>query len=180
MNRNLSYTHFIGVLPPEDISLILQDCRTYMNRTYGCKSGHRTPLHVTLIPPFVFDSTEDLISVLNTIYFKEFTARIDNFRCFGERTIYARVIEDKKWLFLRDQVFDAVCAAFPSVLKKDNRPFRPHITVANRDIPQGCLCKALGKLENVSLKESFSVNNITLFEFKEGRWTAVFSKSSLN
>lgn len=174
MNRNISYTHFIGVLPPEDISLILQDCRTYMNRTYGCKSGHRTPLHVTLIPPFVLPppyTTEDLKAVLKDISFKEFTARIDNFRCFGDRTIYARVIDDKKWVFLRDQVFDAVDTAFPSVLRKDNRPFRPHITVANRDIPQGCLCKALGKLENVSLKETFNVDNITLFEFKNGKWT---------
>ena len=45
-------THFIGVLTPEDITLTLEDCRRYMNEAYGCRSGHLTPIHVTLIPPF--------------------------------------------------------------------------------------------------------------------------------
>ena len=58
-NRNNRYssnfpqqTHFIGILLPEDITLTLEDCRRYMREAYGCKSGHATPIHVTLIPPF--------------------------------------------------------------------------------------------------------------------------------
>ena len=56
-------THFIGVLLPDDLTLTLEDCRRYMNRTYGCRSGHGTPIHVTLVPPFRLQeeySTEDL------------------------------------------------------------------------------------------------------------------------
>ena len=45
-------THFIGALLPEDLTLTLQDCRRYMNEAYGCKKGHGTPIHVTLVPPF--------------------------------------------------------------------------------------------------------------------------------
>ena len=59
-------THFIGVLLPEDITLTLEDCRRYMRESYGCKSGHRTPIHVTLVPPFRLQeeySTEDLPNV---------------------------------------------------------------------------------------------------------------------
>ena len=55
--------HFIGVLASEDITATLEDCRRYMNEAYGCKSGHATPIHVTLIPPFRLPedySTEDL------------------------------------------------------------------------------------------------------------------------
>jgi hypothetical protein len=51
-NNFTQQTHFIGVLLPEDITLTLEDCRRYMNQAYGCKSGHKTPIHVTLIPPF--------------------------------------------------------------------------------------------------------------------------------
>ena len=60
-------THFIGVLLPEDITLTLEDCRRYMNEVYGCKSGHGTPIHVTLVPPFKLPeeySTADLISTI--------------------------------------------------------------------------------------------------------------------
>ena len=59
----IQQTHFIGVLVPEDIRATLEDCRRYMNEAYGCKSGHRTPIHVTLVPPFHLPeefSTKDL------------------------------------------------------------------------------------------------------------------------
>ena len=51
-NNFTQQTHFIGVLLPEDITLTLEDCRRYMREAYGCKSGHGTPIHVTLVPPF--------------------------------------------------------------------------------------------------------------------------------
>ncbi len=64
-------THFIGVLTPEDITATLEDCRRYMNEAYGCRSGHSTPIHVTLVPPFRLSpeySTEDL-AIENTMPF---------------------------------------------------------------------------------------------------------------
>ena len=95
-------THFIGVLTPEDITLTLEDCRRYMNEAYGCRSGHLTPIHVTLIPPFRLSeeySTEDL----------------------------TKVEKDEKWTVLRDAVYSAVIKAAPGCIKKDQRPFTPHL-----------------------------------------------------
>ena len=66
-NKIPQQTHFIGVLLPENITLTLEDCRRYMNEVYGCKSGHGTPIHVTLVPPFRLQeeySSADLISVI--------------------------------------------------------------------------------------------------------------------
>ena len=45
-------THFIGVLLPDNLTRAVEEYRRYMNRTYGCRSGHATPVHVTLVPPF--------------------------------------------------------------------------------------------------------------------------------
>lgn len=179
MNNNARpYTHFIGVLVPEDLSLVLEDCRSYMRSRYGCISGQRTPLHVTIVPPFVLNpsySTEDLSEVLNSIFFKEFTAHVESFGSFGERTLYARVIEDKSWDELRNTVFHSVSRVFPDTLKKDHRAFHPHITIANRDIPNGALYEALMRLNGVPLSEVFTVKKLTLFEFKNGRWEQVFN-----
>lgn len=66
-NNFTQQTHFIGVLLPEDITLTLEDCRRYMREAYGCKSGHGTPVHVTLVPPFRLQeeySTEDLVRAI--------------------------------------------------------------------------------------------------------------------
>ena len=51
-NPSIRQTHFIGVLLPDELTRMLEECRRYMNRLYGCMSGHATPVHITLVPPF--------------------------------------------------------------------------------------------------------------------------------
>ena len=169
-------THFIGVILPEDLTLTLEDCRRYMREAYGCKSGHSTPLHVTLIPPFILPdeyTTQDLADAIEgEIMSGEagFISHIDNFDAFGDRTLFAKVSADEKWTRLRDAVYSAVMKAAPGCIKKDSRPFTPHISVSNRDIPEGVMTDALKIMNELDLVEDFPVDNITIFERKNGRW----------
>ena len=171
-------THFIGVLLPEDITITLEDCRRYMNEVYGCTSGHGTPIHVTLIPPFSLQedySTDDLISAIEKEVLPKglgFTAHIDNFDAFGDRTLFANVLAGDAWTKLRDKTVQAILNACPSCTKKDRRPFQPHATVANRDIPAGVMAKAIQVMNELNLAEDFLVDNITIFERKGNRWEA--------
>ena len=180
MNRNTfpEQTHFLGVLVPEDIRLTLEDCRRYMSQNYGCKSGYGTPIHVTLVPPFHLSeefSTADLAGaikkeVLTQADKLKFDAHIDNFDAFGDRTIFAKVLKDDKWQALRDKVLAAVLSAAPGCTRKDKRPFQPHLTVANRDIPAGVSKTALEVMNELKLVEDFPVDNVTIFERKGGKW----------
>ena len=171
-------THFLGVLLPEDITSTLEDCRRYMNRNYGCRSGYGTPIHVTLVPPFcLLDeyTTADLVraiqkDVLPAAAELAFSAHIDNFGAFGDRTIFANVAANPKWTKLRDAVLNAVLGAAPGCTKRDKRPFQPHLTVANRDIPAGVSAEALEALNELQLFEDFPVDNITIFERNGGKW----------
>ena len=171
-------THFIGVLLPEDITLTLEDCRRYMREAYGCKSGHATPIHVTLVPPFRLPdeySTEDLARAIENEVLPKglgFTAHIDNFDAFGDRTLFAKVISNEKWVALRDAVFNAVIKAAPGCTKKDARPFATHCSVANRDIPAGVMTDALQVMNELNLVEDFPVDNITIFERQNGKWVS--------
>ena len=171
-------THFIGVLLPEDITLTLEDCRRYMNEVYGCKSGHGTPIHVTLVPPFRLQeeySTADLISAIEKEVLPKglgFSAHIDNFDPFGDRTLFANVVASDAWTKLRDKTIQAILNTCPGCTKKDKKPFQPHATVANRDIPVGIMTKALQVMNELNLAEDFPVDNITIFERKGNRWEA--------
>ena len=171
-------THFIGVLLPEDITLTLEDCRRYMHEVYGCKSGHGTPIHVTLVPPFRLQeeySTADLISVIEKEVFPKglgFTAHINNFDAFGDRTLFANVVAGDAWTRLRDKTVQALLNTCPGCTKKDKKPFQPHATVANRDIPAGVMTKAIQVMNELNLAEDFLVDNITIFERKGNRWEA--------
>lgn len=169
-------THFIGVLVPQDITNTLEDCRRYMREAYGCKSGHATPIHVTLVPPFRLSqeySTQDLARAIQELVAQKglgFEARVQNFDAFGDRTLFAKVAADQKWTALRDAVYGAVCKAAPGCAKKDSRPFTPHLTVSNRDIPSGAMTPALQVMNELNLQEDFFVENVTVFERVAGRW----------
>ena len=172
-------THFIGVLLPEDITLTLEDCRRYMREAYGCKSGHATPIHVTLVPPFRLPeeySTADLARAIENEVLPKglgFTGHIDNFDAFGDRTLFAKVISNEKWVALRDAVTSAVLKAAPGCTKKDARPYQPHISCSNRDIPAGVMTDALQVMNELNLVEDFPVDNITIFERQNGKWVSV-------
>ena len=170
-------THFIGVLLPDDITSTLEDCRRYMSHTYGCKSGYRTPIHVTLVPPFKLQEeygTQDLenaiFSAIESGSVEKFVAHIEGFDAFGDRTIFGKVLADPRWTSLRDSTLDPVLKSCPGCTKKDARPFQPHATVANRDIPSGVSSDALKVLGEINLNEDFPVDNITIFERKGGAW----------
>ncbi len=171
-------THFIGVLPTDDLTLTLEDCRRYMGENYGCKSGYGTPIHVTLVPPFRLSegySTADLVQSLKDGFSDctdalAFDAHVENFDAFGDRTVFAKVLPDNKWTVLRDKVFALVSKDFPGCVKKDTRLFQPHLTVANRDIPDGASVTALKTLNELGLFEVFPVDNVTVFERIDGSW----------
>ena len=177
-NNFTQQTHFIGVLLPEDITLTLEDCRRYMREAYGCKSGQGTPIHVTLVPPFRLKdqySTEDMVRAIEKDVLPKglgFNAHIDNFDAFGDRTLFANVVAGDKWTRLRDETVKAVLNACPGCTKKDQRPFKPHGTVANRDIPAGVMTDALQVMNELKLVEDFPVDNITIFERRGSRWEA--------
>jgi len=149
-----------------------------MREAYGCKSGHATPIHVTLVPPFRLSeeySTEDIARTIEKEVLPKglgFTGHIDNFDAFGDRTLFAKVLMNDKWVALRDAVYGAIAKAAPGCTKKDGRPFAPHLTVANRDVPNGVMTDALQVMNELKLVEEFPVDNITIFERQNGKWVS--------
>ena len=168
-------THFIGVLLPDDLARAVEECRRYMNRTYGCRSGYATPVHVALVPPFALPrdyTTEDVVEALLRGVPQDFgfIAHTENFDAFGDRTLFAAVVSSPGWNRLKNAAETTLRGAFPGCLRKDPRPFHPHITVANRDIPPGASTVALRFLNGKKFEEDFPVDNMTVFVCKGGVW----------
>ena len=176
MYNQFQQTHFIGVLPPEPLALTLEESRRYMRSAYGCKSGQSTPVHVTLVPPFRLEAGTDALlqAVARAVQTDgrplRFMAQVSGYGAFGERTLFAAVAASPEWTALRDTVLGAVLRRFPGCTKKDRRPFQPHLTVANRDIPAGACPRALTALAELPLEERFAVDNVAVFERYQSGW----------
>ena len=177
-----SQTHFIGVSVPDHLSSILSDCRSWMGEKFGCRSGFMTPFHVTLVPPFALSDPEligNLAAAIASCAREQsaFSARARGFGTFAERTLFARVEPDERWGLLREALYARLAAALPDLLRKDTRPFVPHLTVANRDIPAFAVAPALRYLEEIALDETFPADNITLFERRHGVWEPALTET---
>jgi len=181
---------------PPDLSARLDGCREYMGSRYGCHSGFRTPFHITLVPPFCLGEESDPALVSRAALealaccrgqgILPLVCRVQGFSSFGERTLFARVLvrpEEKNgagrgiscWEALRSAVYDSlesVLSPAGGCPRRDTRPFVPHITIANRDIPRGAARAALEYLSGLGLDEELTINSITVFERKGGAWAA--------
>ncbi|MBR7064410.1 MAG: 2'-5' RNA ligase family protein [Treponema sp.] len=170
-----SQTHFIGVIPSEEITFTLEDCRRYMRETYGCKSGHGTPIHVTLVPPFLLPKEFTIKMLVDNLAQNlslkklSFTASVQNFASFAERTIFAKVEEQDEWKTLQNIVYKSLPISKSFHIKKSTS-FIPHLTVSNRDIPNGVVQNALSVLNELNFLKTFVVDNVTIFERNGKRW----------
>jgi len=166
-------THFVGVMVPEDVADRIRDFRSYMNERYGCKSGHGTAPHITLIPPFslpddfnggdVKSAAEDAVQKAANSGTLPFNARISGFGAFEERTLFAHVESDERWTKLRDFFAQSFQANLPGSVRKSSKIFTPHITVANRDIPKDTMDEALQYLSTMDFHAEFPVEKICIF-----------------
>ena len=176
-------THFIAVPLDEENAAEIEVYRAYMRERYQCRSGQKTPAHVTLIPPFRIDNgaeatysqgrtelVEALLLHADSLP-RAFTAGVAGFGAFGERTIYARVLPDQEWDVLRDLVRKALSQTVR--LPPPGKHFIPHLTIANRDIPSGAVAGALAHLSQQDLAFTFPVDRVALYEMHTGRWERV-------
>ena len=173
-------THFIGITIPDRLCAPFEACRAWMRAHFVCKSGHGTPLHITLVPPFYLDENfsertlfEALAEAASAWGAKRQTlcCAVNGFGAFSSRTIFAHVEPAPEWTVLRNLAYDLLLARCPETAKRDTRAFKPHITIANRDIPPGALEKALAYFDSLDLHENFDVRSITLFAIRDGTWT---------
>ncbi|MCR5732934.1 MAG: 2'-5' RNA ligase family protein, partial [Sphaerochaetaceae bacterium] len=82
MNKFPEQTHFIGFPLPSELEEKITYLRRYVNTRYGCKSGHSTLPHITLIPPFKLSeeyTTNDILKRLENIKFTPFISSVDGF-----------------------------------------------------------------------------------------------------
>jgi 2'-5' RNA ligase len=128
---------FIAILAPTEINVKVTEWKHYMQERYGCKVALRSPAHITLIPPFTMDEVQEtnICSSLTYLAKKEspFDLILKNFAAFPPRVIYVHVQSTSHLTQLKSSLENYLTGQqFP--IKKEERPFHPHVTIATRDL----------------------------------------------
>jgi 2'-5' RNA ligase len=163
--------HFIAILAPGSINQQVLEWKNFMLQQFNCKVALKSPAHITLIPPFNMPDTDQqpLINILNQFsqHQHSFTIQLKNFAAFKPRVIYVAVQNNPLLHQLKIAIEEEIVNAGRFRIKIEERPFHPHVTIANRDLQKEDFSKAWQHFNSLLYETSFTADNISLLRHNE-------------
>ncbi|HUP11300.1 MAG TPA: RNA 2',3'-cyclic phosphodiesterase [Niastella sp.] len=165
--------YFIAIVAPEAINQQVLEWKHYMLQHFNCKVALKSPAHITLIPPFDMRDTmqHELEEVLLEFAQEQpsFSIQLKNFAAFKPRVLYVHVQPNTHLSELQAQLQAYLLdTSFP--IKKEDRPFHPHVTIANRDLQKDDFPQAWQYFQQVSYEVSFVADTISLLRHNGQLW----------
>lgn len=170
--------YFVAVVLPKHLDEKIFRYKKWMQEKYGCKVGLKSPAHITLVPPFwTKDENEsglkkDLTTIASTV--APFVIVTNNFSAFKSRTLFVATKENKALNELK-RTTDYLFQSRDYNIKKENRPFHPHITVATRDLQKAAFAEAWPQFQNKVFEEAFEANGLSLLKHNGRIWEVIFT-----
>ena len=155
----------MAVVPPVGLRADLEEMKVAFSRQYSARHALKSPPHVTLLPPFR-ENEGSIIPNLETVAgrFSPFDITLENYGAFKPRVIYIDVLHSEELNQLRKTLVTAFEFDY------DTRPFRPHLTLATRDLSKAMFHKAWSTLQHQSFNVSFHVDRIYLLKHNGKNW----------
>ncbi len=172
--------YFIAVLLPKELNELIMQDKLWMKDNFGCEVALRSPAHITLVPPFHLPK-ENEESIANDLKdfcqsWSPFEVLLSDYGYFAPRVIYVDVAPSPGLLKLKAGLQDFLISAGHKI-KTDDRPFHPHITIANRDLERKDFYKAKQYFDNKNFEAAFTANNISLLRSEPAGWVVARSAS---
>lgn len=169
--------YYVATLCPPAIDDKVQKHKVWMRDHFGCVVALKSPAHITLIPPFWLNHTAEQLLIETVQSFQTDKTPIElqlhDFSHFTDKVIFITVVENQPLNNLRIETEDHFIQSFHGIIKPDERPFHPHITIANRDIKPSDFKQAWQHFAKESFKESFQSNIISLLKLSAGKWNVI-------
>lgn len=165
---------FVGIHTPKDVSEKVRFVQQVFADQFDSSRQLKIPVHITLIPPF--RATEEEITEMKTNITRfsrlrnPFSIELDGFGTFEDRVFYIDVILNDHLNDLFKDLHQFLLEESGWVSGYKRTQFKPHVTLANRDLsPENCQ-KARVYFKDRSFGEQFDCHSIILFKHVNGVW----------
>lgn len=169
--------YFIALVAPEDIDYQVLKWKQWFKEKYGCQAALRSPAHITLVPPFWMDQLLEKNLAKSLAVFagmqKEFGIQLENFSVFAPRVIFVDIMPGTELAKMRDDLFAFLAGDGQYPLKKDDRPFHPHITLATRDLHKKAFYEAWDYFKGKKYSAQWLAQSISLLKHNKKNWDIV-------
>jgi 2'-5' RNA ligase len=166
--------YFIAIVPPSPLLEEIQDIKNEFPDKYQSRAALNSPPHITLHEPFLWNSQNENLLITALSEFVQgrnsFTVELLNFSSFTPRVIYIHVSNNRNLTELQEKLDQHCEVNLNLVSAEHHRQFRPHLTVAFRDLKKTLFFKAWEEFNRRSFSASFTVNKITLLKHNGKNW----------
>lgn len=166
--------YYAAIICPAQINDKVLQYKQWMKEQFGCTAALKSPAHITLVPPFWFETAKEN-ELLQTL--QSFTSVINHleihlygFSHFGKRVLFIGVPENFNLNRIKNETEGHFTSAFAQSIKKDDRPFHPHVTIATRDMKPSHFEKAWEYFSRHKFDETFTTKTISLLKLGDGKW----------
>jgi 2'-5' RNA ligase len=171
--------YFIALVAPEEIDWQVLKWKNFFKENYGCTVGLKSPAHITLIPPFWMDEEleNDLIRSIDEFSTakNKFEIALKDFAAFKPRVIYVDVLKNEILNGLHGSLSDFIYKQNKFPVKKEDRSFHPHVTLATRDLYKKAFYEAREIFSVKKYEALWLVNGISLLRHNKKNWDVIFT-----
>jgi 2'-5' RNA ligase len=169
--------YFIAIVCPESINSKVLEWKLWMKEQHGCVIALRSPAHITLVPPFWMKSESEILLVNSLARFAApqptFDVHLKNFSNFKPRVIFIDVLPNAELTGLQNDLVDGLLSENAYPLKKEERPFHPHVTIATRDLYKKSFYEAWETFKHKTYEATWRVNAISLLAHNKKNWDVI-------
>ncbi len=168
--------YLIAVLPPDDLSRQIHEIRLHCADKFGVQKALKPPVHITLYRPFKMEDTFEgrMLRLLQSAAsgLHPFRQDLENFEAFDMHAVVIRALKNPEIMKLQR----AVASVFrrneidKKVPGTKSLPFRPHLTIAYRDILPEVFPMIWEEYKDVRFKRSFTLDHFSLLKHDGKQW----------
>jgi 2'-5' RNA ligase len=165
----------IAVLPSDEVSTLVRQQQQHIATVWGPKHALRTPPHITLIPPIaVTEADREVLWTCAERISKRATSfplHLDGYSAFKPHVIYIHVTETTELNQLFTLWRKELMSVIPHVLEKyPDRPYRPHMTLAHRDVTPAQFKQIWEYYAELEFSASFEVDRFWILRHEMHGW----------
>lgn len=166
---------FVALLPPPEIQTAANAVKDQFAEVYDSSHAKKSPPHITLQPPFKWESEEltTLKTALQSFAREQppIPVNLAGFGAFPPRVIYIHVEKTPELLAIQKSLLadlEATLSLVDPVAK--SRPFVPHMTVAFRDLSRANFRHAWQVYQEEPFHYQFTAQALTLLIHNGKHW----------
>jgi 2'-5' RNA ligase len=176
--------YFLALVLPSGLNEKVLPYKEMMREKFNCHVGLKSPAHVTIVPPFWMDADneqqllEDADSLCTGI--APFKMVTDDFSAFKPRTIFIALKPNEEAAHVKKSADVFFSDRAPYEMKRETRPFHPHITIATRDLYKRAFAEAWSYFEKEQFREEWLMDGLSILRHNKKNWDVIHTSQFKN